>query len=95
MYAVEECSTTTCRCHHYTPEEVGYIFCTRDYALCLNGNNCVFYVPNYTTPASFPSQHGLAGTEGNRKLPTRSEATVGSLKGRSMLKTLQVGKASG
>ena len=27
-------------------EEVGHIFCACDYALRLNGNDCVFYVPN-------------------------------------------------
>ena len=68
-------------------EEVGHIFCARDYALRLNGNNCVFYVPNL---ASLVPKSIWPGC----KVPTRNEATVGSLKGRSTLKTLQVGKAS-
>ena len=55
-------------------EEIGHIFCPRDYALRLNGNNCVFYVPNL---ASLVPKSIWPGTEGKRKLPTRSEATVG------------------
>ena len=55
-------------------EEIGHIFCARDYALRLNGNNCVFYVPNF---ASLVPKSIWPGTEGERKLPTRSEATVG------------------
>ena len=58
----------------YIPEEVGHIFCARDYTQCLNGDNCVFYVPNL---ASLVPTSIWPGTEGNRKLPTRSEATVG------------------
>ena len=45
-----------------------------DYAQRLNGDNCVFYVPNL---ASLVPTSTWPGTEGNRKLPTRSEATVG------------------
>ena len=55
-------------------EEVGHIFCARDYALRLNGNNCVFHVPNL---ASFVPKSIWPGTEGKRKLPMRSEATTG------------------
>ena len=57
-------------------EQVGHIFCTRDYmyALRLNGNNCVFYVPNLANLVPKPI---WPGTEGKRKVPTRSEATVG------------------
>ena len=52
-------------------EEIGHILCARDYVLCLNGNNCMFYVPNLVPKSIWP------GTEGKRKLPMRSEATVG------------------
>ena len=55
-------------------EEVGHIFCARDYALGLNGKNCVFYVPNL---ASLVPKLIWPGTEGKLKLPMRSEATVG------------------
>ena len=55
-------------------EDVGHIFCAHDYALRLNGNNCVFYVPNL---ASLVPNSIWPGTEGKRKVPTRSEATVG------------------
>ena len=55
-------------------EEVGHIFCSPDYALCLNGNNCVFYVPNLASLV--PKSIIWPGTEGKRKLPTRCEATV-------------------
>ena len=50
----------------------------------------MFYVPNL---ASLVPTSIWPGTEGNRKLPTRSEATVGEFE-RSTLKMLQVGKAS-
>ena len=45
-------SLTALRCSEFTvtvPEEVGHIFCihcTWLYALCLNRNNCMFYVPD-------------------------------------------------
>ena len=58
----------------FKAEEVGHNFCARDYALRSNGNNCVFYVPNLT---SLVAKSIWPGTEGKRKLPTRSEATVG------------------
>ena len=38
-------------------EEVGHVFCACDYALRLNGNDCVFYVPNLASlvPTSYYS----------------------------------------
>ena len=54
-------------CIHVS-EEVGHIFCARDYTLRLNGNNCVFYVPKSII---------MAWDRGKSKLPTRSEAAVG------------------
>ena len=60
--------------YHIITEEVGHIFYARDYALCLNGNNCVFYIPNL---ASLVPKSIWPGTEGKRKLPTRCEAPVG------------------
>ena len=61
-------------CIFYEAEEVGHILCACDYAQRLNGDNCMFYVPNL---ASLVPTSVWPGTEGNRKLPTRSEATVG------------------
>ena len=55
----------------YRAEEVGHILCTRDYALCLNGNDCVLYVPNLASPIN------MAWDRGKLKLSTRSEAAVG------------------
>ena len=72
-------------------EEVGHIFCAREYVLRLNGNNCVFYVPNL---ASLIPKSIWPGTEGNRNCQQEVKLQLRSLKGRSMLKTLQVGKAS-
>ena len=46
---------------------VGHIFCAHDYALRLNG---MFYVPNLASPVP---KSILAGAEGKRKLPMRSE----------------------
>ena len=59
-------------------EEVGHIFCARDYALYLNGNNCVPNLNSLVPMSIWP------GIKGKHKL----------LKGRSALKTVQVGKAS-
>ena len=61
----------------YMTEEVGHIFCAGDYALRLNENNCVTYVPNLASFVPKPTKPIWPGTEGKRKLPTRSEATVG------------------
>ena len=72
-------------------EEVEHIFCACDYALPLNGNNCVFYIPNL---ASLVPKSLWPGTEGNRNCQREVKLQLGSLKGRSTLKMLQVGKAS-
>ena len=79
-------------CYYINSEEVGHIFCARDYALRLNGNNCVFFIPNF---ASLVPKSKWPGTEGNRYCQREVKLQLGSLKGRSTLKTLQVGKASG
>ena len=49
-------------------------FLPHDYALRLNGKKCVFYVPNLY---SLVPTLIWPGTKGKRKVPTRSEATVG------------------
>ena len=61
------------------------------YALCLNGNNCVFYIPNLSSlvPKSIWPE-----AEENVNCQREVKLQLGSLKGRSTLKTLQVGKAS-
>ena len=63
----------------FSSEEVGHILFALDYELRLNGNNCVFYVAN------------LASL---KKCQREVKLQLGSLKGRSALKTLQVWKAS-
>ena len=55
------------RIDFFVAEEVGHIFCVQDYALCSSGNNLNSLVSMSVWP----------GTEGKRKVPTRSEATVG------------------
>ena len=72
-------------------EEVGHIFCASEYALCLNGNNGYFTF--LTLPASFPNQYGLGPRE-NVNCQREVKLQLGSLKGRSTLKTHQVGKVS-
>ena len=52
----------------------------------------MFYVPNLASLV-FPSQYGLGPRE-NINYQQEVKLQLGSLKGRSMLKTLQVGKAS-
>ena len=69
-------------------EEIEHVFYTRDHALCLNA-----FFTLLTSPASFPSQYGL-GPRDNVNYQQEMKLQLGRLKGRSTLKTLQVGKVS-
>ena len=80
------CTGTCCN----IPEGVGCISCTRDYSYARVETTACFRFLTSTAP--FPRQHGL-GPNVNLKYQLEVKLHLGSLKGGSGLKMLQVGQA--